>query len=190
MEKNELRIKDKVSLIRRELGFIEPDLTVQFGHGSKGMPYLSLGKLLSTINPLLEKYELGVMFDGTEVIKSDCEDSILRFHVSLHDQNEEVNLTYDLVVDNSNNRSSVQNYGSTISYGMRYIYKLIFTIPSGEYEDPDLANGYEKAENENKLIEYYELSKKFNDSKKGLKIFTGLVKGDLNYDSIKSKFNK
>jgi len=182
-----MALQDSISWVRQQIGFIEPDLKVNFG-GSRGMPYLSLGKLLSVVNPLLETAGLSVNIIGTK-IKHHAPDTIIRFTVEVANRNNEKAIyRYDLIIDDSGNRSSVQNVGSTISYAMRYIYKMLFAIPSGEFEDPDLQNPFSKVENNDKLLEYYKLSKKEKDPEKAVKILRGLIEGKLEYDRIKTKY--
>ena len=127
-----MKIYKKLLEVKKELGSISKDAANNF-HKYK---YATLSNILKNLNPLLEKNGLFLKIEDTKL-----DENTLRFWLTIIDTStgEFTRAKYDVDKDKGNS-NPVQAFGSTMTYGQRYILGAFFGIPFDD-EDPDTKSG-------------------------------------------------
>lgn len=112
--------------------------------------YADLGDIIKVIKPIYTKHGLSVSFNEG---KADIESEIRIIGVCKHDDGHSEEFFTDLPIDNVGiqgkvNKTGIHGKGSTLSYGQRYLIKLIFNLSIDDEDD----DGQLAGENEHNNI--------------------------------------
>lgn len=128
--------------------FVGKDRTVDFttSKGRTKYDYESLAGITSKVNPVLSKYGLSTIFDISQkdIITVSCRLCHRSGHVET--------VTMSGPRDDSGNKNSLQQSGSTVSYLMRYTLKAALGIAAGDKEEDDDGHGSEMSERDKEKI--------------------------------------
>lgn len=139
-----------LSAAKSELpSFISKDKTVDFPTSNgKRVKYdhESLANITSKVNPILSKYGLSTIFDiaQKDTITVSCRLCHRNGHVET--------VTMSGSRDDSGNKNSLQQFGSTVSYLMRYTLKAALGIAAGDKEEDDDGHGSEMSEKDKEKV--------------------------------------
>lgn len=138
-------IQKKYLEVIKKIGVIGKDAENPFAKSK----YASLTNILNKVQPLLNDKGLILKFDFPAL-----ENDAYTIKATLQDVEEEVNsinsiMTWDFVIPHDQTqKNKTQGFGSTMTYGQRYMYAIIFQIPFDD-QDPD-AKPKNKQEADNK----------------------------------------
>ena len=124
-------LNEKLLKIKTAIGVLGKDANNPF-HKSK---YVSLSKILRTINPLLAENKL--LLTTTIDYRENTTLNIFTITVNIIDLEDgsNKNFNYSTPID-STQSNKIQAYGSTTTYGQRYALAMLFGIPFDD-EDSD-----------------------------------------------------
>lgn len=119
----------------------------------KNYRYTTLEELNKAVVPIYTKHGLSLSFGSaagapTGYYRITCHVS----HVDGHSRDYEADLPTDMVGDKgAPNKTAIQGFGSTMSYGRRYLTFLIFNISTTDDDDGEYGNSVEKITQEQEL---------------------------------------
>jgi len=123
-----MSIQSKYLDIIKQIDGVEKDAKSVFGDAK----YASLPNIQKTVQPLLQKAGLIIKFDFPEYI-----DNTYKALATLIDTGDNATMEWVFSIPgDTQQKNAVQAFGSTMTYGQRYMYGVIFQIPFAD-EDPD-----------------------------------------------------
>lgn len=143
-----LIIYEKIDKVKQEIGYVKNNKTVKT---SKGVTYSypSIDMLEAIIQPLLRKHKLSYNFHSYVDPKVDPKEPWMIGIVEVYDleTGHKIEQKYSFPLADSEFVTSIQNYGSTITYARRYVYIQFFNIQHGD-EEPDVVSDIMQVETE------------------------------------------
>jgi hypothetical protein len=128
MEKKELF--SKYLKVVDEIGSIQKDATNPFAKSK----YSTLSNIQKHVRPVLNKHSL--LFTMNFTLDSQINNMYNCIATLIDIETEQKHKFYYTIPYDETQKNPVQGFGSTMTYGQRYVYGIVFNIPFDD-EDPD-----------------------------------------------------
>ena len=130
------RFLEDFSRLQAEMPEVVKDKLVRNKDGTPRYKYASLGNILKTIKPYLEKYGFSISFKA-----ENKESSVKATAILMHRDGHSEQSSFEVPIDPEAKMSETQKYGSALTYAKRYSLTSLLGINA---EDDDDATGDEE----------------------------------------------